>query len=214
MCDTSIQHHRPQQPSRARSSATACQIITNRIQLFARMETYFWAPWINTLQLPQMFTPTERQLPSFSSSSLDKVLIAVILTETRFSKRCQSELNGAAFPSIYLFIYLFVYPYLSVLFSLVVLGDELLAFRLLFKIKSIKFLKKYIYLVVISESYLCTSSLSLIALLSFVLRGHVVSLSCQSGTRHVTVLSFPSQLTWSLMNGSLISPLSGASCFI
>lgn len=73
------------------------------------METYFWAPWINTLQLPQMFTPTERQLPSFSSSSLDKVLIAVILTETCFSKRCQSELNGAAFPSIYLFIYLFIH---------------------------------------------------------------------------------------------------------
>lgn len=121
-CATHRYSSRPQQPFRARYSATACQIITNHTELFVWKETYFWATWINTLQLSQMFTPTERQLPSFSSSSLDKVLIVVILTETFFC--CLS-------------IHLFIYPYLSVLLSLVVLKDELLAFRLTFKMKSI-----------------------------------------------------------------------------
>lgn len=89
---------------------------------------------------PDVHTDREAasKLPAFSRSSLDKLLIAVILNQTCFSKRCQSELNSAAFPSIYLFIY----PYLSVLFNLVVLRDKLLAFRLTFKMKSIIFLKK------------------------------------------------------------------------
>lgn len=85
------------------------------------IETYFWATWINTLPLSQMFTQTKRP----------HCIIAVIPTESCFSYLiCTNAVNRSSTTLPLRYIYGMVHEvlYVAGLFK----EAQLLAFRLAF----------------------------------------------------------------------------------